>query len=125
MNGANSLASVEAIFVPGDPPRTGSLALWRADGGPVGGETPPPKGAIGEIDLVLPTAAMVRRRRVPACLVPVRVALPWLVALGQVVADGGDADVTPRVAPGRRGVEMSASLRAWAIAAKVGAQLVA
>ncbi len=115
MSSRGSLAPVEAVFVPGDPPRTGYLALWRrhedSDGlygaaWPIGTEQPFSAGLILDVELVLPTASMVRRRRVVARLVPIADALPWLVGLGQ-------------------GMDLSASLAVWATAAKLGAQLVA
>ena len=96
-------AALEAVFVPGDPPRTGVLALW-GDG--FGNEALLPTGRIGDVELVLPTAATVRRRRVVARLVDLPDALAWLVGLPT------DADLSP-------------SLAAWATAAKLGAQLVA
>lgn len=88
----------EAVFVPGDPPRTGVLALWAGAGLDEVGEP-------GEIGLVLPAANGVRRRRLPARLVPIGAALPALVA-------GSTALPSP-------------SLRAWAAAATMGATLVA
>ena len=90
--------------MPGDPPRTGCLALWRPDGAALGASFP--SGEAGQVELILPTTAAVRRRRVPVSLVPVAQALPWLVGLSP-------------------GAEGSASLAAWAVAAKLGAQLVA
>jgi superfamily II DNA or RNA helicase len=95
--------AVEAVFLPGDPARTGRLALWGAGLGP---DAPLPDGLTNEVELVLPTSAMVRRRRVAARVVDLDRALPWLVGLP------ADAD-------------LSSSLSAWAAAAKLGAQLVA
>jgi superfamily II DNA or RNA helicase len=97
------IVAVEAVFVPGDPPRTGLFALW-GDG--FGIDAPLPPGRISDVELVLPTTKMVRRRREPARLVDLPDALSWLVGLP------ADADISP-------------SLAAWATAAKLGAQLIA
>ena len=91
------------MFVPSDPPRAGVLALW---GEGFGTGAPVPAGRISDVELVLPTAAMVRRRREVARLVDLPHALPWLVGLPA-------------------GAEISPSLAGWAAAAKLGAQLVA
>ena len=86
----------EAVLVPADPPRTSVLALW-------GPGAPAPDG---EVTLVLPTAASVRTRTVPARLVPLPAAVPALVETA------GRPDLT-------------ASLAAWASAAVQGTRLVA
>jgi hypothetical protein len=54
----------EAVFVPGDPGRLGALALYDIPGD-IPGDAPR-----SSIELVLPTAKSVRRRTVPARLVP-------------------------------------------------------
>ncbi len=88
-----------AVFVPGDPPRTGHLALWPP---PESAGVPP--GEVGEIDLVLPSGTGVRRRRVPALLVSVTDVIGWLA--------GPPTECSP-------------SLAAWMAAARLGLQLVA
>jgi superfamily II DNA or RNA helicase len=93
------LATIGACFVPGDPPRTGHLALWPP---PEPGLAPP--GMAGRLELILPAGTTVRRRRVEALLVPVGDALEWLAASPQ----------------GR-----SPSLAMWTVAAQVGIQLIA
>ncbi len=67
-----------------------------------------PDAPAGEVELVLAmgAAGTVRRRRVPARLVPMAVAVPWLATLP--VSDG-----------------LSPSVAAWAAAAKLGVALVA
>jgi len=102
---------VEAIFVPGDPPRSGALALWALPGAApggldavLGGWAPP--GRHGELGVVLRAGSTVRRRIVDARLVAVGDALVWLVGL---TPDAG----------------VSASLAGWATAAKLGTGLVA
>ena len=91
------------MFLPGDPARAGVIALW---GSGFGKGAWLPAGRIGDVELVLPTAAMVRRKREGARIVDLADALPWLVGLPT------DAVLSP-------------SLAAWATAAKLGAQLVA
>lgn len=64
-----------AVFVPGDPARTGTVAFWHPDG------TAPPalgSGTAGSLDVVRPDGSGVALARVPAVLVPVRAALPLL-----------------------------------------------
>jgi superfamily II DNA or RNA helicase len=97
---ASGTGRSHAVYLPGDPPRAGHLALW-----------PPPDGALsarqttGELELVLPAGATVRRRRVPAALVPIADAIPFLAAL--------ELD---RATP---------SLAAWSVATRVALQLIA
>ncbi|MPZ60345.1 MAG: ATP-dependent helicase [Propionibacteriales bacterium] len=59
----------DAVFVPGDPPRTGVLALW--------GDGVEPDA---ELDLVLPAGSQVRRTRTRVRLVPMADAIPLLTA---------------------------------------------
>src|ERR1700730_9388121 len=59
----------EATFLPGDPPREARFALWR----PVPGFAPS-----GLVRLVVPAPNGVRAEDVPAALVPVSTAIPWL-----------------------------------------------
>ena len=105
--------TAEAVFVPGDPLRFSTLALWDRDQ-----PTEPisvSSGALAErpdllttgtVELVLPVGSRVRVTTVTAVLVPWRVALDWLVEL------------TP-------GDDVTASLAAWAVAARLGTDLVA
>ncbi|KUN91395.1 DEAD/DEAH box helicase [Streptomyces caeruleatus] len=65
-----------AVFVPGDPARTGRVAFWRADGGAV------PLvacGSVEELAVALPGDDCVELVTVPAVVVPVRAALPVLM----------------------------------------------
>ncbi|MFM9615665.1 DEAD/DEAH box helicase [Streptomyces niveiscabiei] len=62
-----------AVFVPGDPARTGRVALWRPDGGAL-----PPVGSAGSLRVVRPAGAGVETVEVPAVFVPAREALPLL-----------------------------------------------
>ncbi|MHC3452585.1 DEAD/DEAH box helicase [Streptomyces prasinus] len=69
------LARCSAVFVPGDPARTGRMAFWRPEGSapPV-----PDRGRIEELTVVVPGGEGVRAVGVPAVLLPVRTALPAL-----------------------------------------------
>ncbi|MFD0313427.1 DEAD/DEAH box helicase [Streptomyces flavalbus] len=71
----SELARCRSVFVPGDPPRTGGVAFWRP-----GGDAPPQiaVGARPELTVVVPGGDGVEPVRVPALLLPVRVALPVL-----------------------------------------------
>ncbi|MET8977402.1 hypothetical protein ABZX85_17450 [Streptomyces sp. NPDC004539] len=62
-----------AVFVPGDPARTGRIAFWHPDG-----TTPPAVGSAGSLRVVRRAGAGVEAAQVPAALVPVREALPLL-----------------------------------------------
>jgi len=71
----SELASCRAVFVPGDPARTGRVAFWQPDG------APPPAvaaGTVEELALVTPGDDGVELVRLPAVLLPVRAALPVL-----------------------------------------------
>ncbi|WSD92409.1 DEAD/DEAH box helicase [Streptomyces canus] len=71
----SELALCCAVFVPGDPARTGSVAFWRPDG------APPPAVAAGTVEdltLVVPGEGGVDLVSLPAVLLPVRAALPVL-----------------------------------------------
>ncbi|MFF7639896.1 SNF2-related protein [Streptomyces canus] len=71
----SELASCRAVFVPGDPARTGRVAFWQPDG------APPPAVAAGTVEdlaLVTPGDDGAELVRLPVILLPVRVALPVL-----------------------------------------------
>ncbi|MET9680057.1 DEAD/DEAH box helicase [Streptomyces coeruleorubidus] len=72
----SELADCCAVFLPGDPARTGSVAFWRPDG-----ETPPVtvSASVSDLTVVVPTGDGVEPQSVPAVLVPVRIALPVLI----------------------------------------------
>ncbi|MHC5909338.1 hypothetical protein ACVNF4_36590, partial [Streptomyces sp. S6] len=59
-----------AVFVPGDPARTGRIAFWLPDG-----STPPTVGSAASLRVVRRAGAGVECAEVPAALVPVREAL--------------------------------------------------
>ncbi|MEV6962491.1 DEAD/DEAH box helicase [Streptomyces sp. NPDC051207] len=71
----SALARCCAVFVPGDPARTGRVAFWRPDG-----ESPPavPAGSAEDLDVVVPDGDGVEVVTVPAVVLPVRAALPVL-----------------------------------------------
>ncbi|QOV39989.1 DEAD/DEAH box helicase [Streptomyces ferrugineus] len=71
----SELAGCSAVFVPGDPARTGRIAFWRADGGAVPLVA---SGSVEELELVLPGDEGLQSASVPAVLLPVRAALPVL-----------------------------------------------
>ena len=88
-------AGAELVFVPGDPPRTGTFAWYHPSGsgpgpGPGRGDT----GTAGttEIEVVVPTASRVRRRRVPA--VPLGV-VDAVAVLGALDSGAGDPAAPP------------------------------
>ncbi len=89
------VSGVHAVFVPGDPPRAGYLALW-----------PPPDrpGDRIRIELAVPAGTTVRRRTVDAFRMPLPDAIAWL------------ADPPSDPEP---------SLSAWLVAARLGMQLIA
>ncbi len=95
--------------MPGPLPREGRLALWHADGVP---DAPAVGGAalndptVDDVDLVVQTGRAIRRRTVRARLLDVRTALRWLA--GEVP-----------------GPEPSLSVTAWAVAFRLGVDLVA
>ncbi|WP_411148033.1 DEAD/DEAH box helicase [Streptomyces sp. A30] len=64
-----------AVFVPGDPARTGGVAFWRPDR-----EVPPAveAGSVEDLAVVLPGDDGVELVSVPAVLLPVHAALPVL-----------------------------------------------
>ncbi|NUT25475.1 MAG: ATP-dependent helicase [Streptomyces sp.] len=71
----SELASCCAVFVPGDPARTGRVAFWRADG-----DTAPlvASGSVEDLAVALPGEDGVEVLSVPAVVLPVRAALPVL-----------------------------------------------
>ncbi|WP_234311957.1 DEAD/DEAH box helicase [Streptomyces griseus] len=71
----SELARCCAVFVPGDPARTGTVAFWRPDG-----DAPPDvaSGSAGDLVVALPGDEGVEAVTVPALLLPVRAALPVL-----------------------------------------------
>ncbi|MFH8938754.1 DEAD/DEAH box helicase [Streptomyces griseosporeus] len=78
-----------AVFVPGDPARTGSIAFWRPDG-----TAPPsvPPGRAAELTVALPGEEGVEPVTVPALLLPVGAALPVLTR-ARAAAHGHPAGV--------------------------------
>ncbi|MFJ3210907.1 DEAD/DEAH box helicase [Streptomyces flaveolus] len=71
----SELARCRAVFVPGDPARTGTVAFWRPDG-----EDPPhvPSASVADLTVVVPDGDGVEPAHVPAVLLPIREALPVL-----------------------------------------------
>ncbi|GAA2477489.1 DEAD/DEAH box helicase [Streptomyces longisporus] len=71
----SELARCCAVFMPGDPARTGRVAFWRPDG-----SAPPPHaaGSLQDLGVVLPGGDGVELVQVPAVLLPVRAALAVL-----------------------------------------------
>ncbi|MEV5282706.1 SNF2-related protein [Streptomyces sp. NPDC006692] len=66
-----ALAACAAVFIPSDPPREGRVAFWRRDAAA-------PPGAGENVSVVRPHGASVRRREVPATVLPVAEALAVL-----------------------------------------------
>ena len=97
--GAVWWSGVEATYVD-DAPRPGWLALWT------GGVGEPVGGADHDLDLVVPAGAQVRRRTMRVRRLPLRDAIDDLVDL-------------PATA------EVSASVRAWAVATRLSVDLAA
>lgn len=71
----SELARCCAVFVPGDPARSGTVAFWRPDGG-----VPPlmAAGSLENLTVIRPGGEGVEPAEVPALLLPVRAALPVL-----------------------------------------------
>ncbi|MEV1069274.1 DEAD/DEAH box helicase [Streptomyces sp. NPDC050263] len=71
----SELACCSAVFVPGTPARTGSVAFWHPDG-----DAPPvaPSASVRELPVVRPAGTGVALAHVPAVLLPVLDALPVL-----------------------------------------------
>ncbi|MER7395188.1 DEAD/DEAH box helicase [Streptomyces sp. NPDC000151] len=81
----SGLSRCAAVYVPGDPPRTGRIAFWWPDGGPSPDGEPLPDGfAAGTVSAERLTVALpseegqVVTREVPALFLPVAAALPVL-----------------------------------------------
>jgi superfamily II DNA or RNA helicase len=107
--GRPALAGTDFTFLPGDPPRSGHFAAFRL-GTDQGQElADDPMAALGQpvtIELALPAGTSVRRRRVPAVLLPVTTALALLL----------DVEGSPT---------MTATARTWASVMTAGLGLVA
>ncbi|MFF8973497.1 DEAD/DEAH box helicase [Streptomyces sp. NPDC014995] len=70
----SELAHHPALFLPGTPARTGSVAFWRPDG-----DAPRfASGSVTDLSVVRPTETGVELVRLPAVQLPVRDALPVL-----------------------------------------------
>ncbi|MEV0642548.1 DEAD/DEAH box helicase [Streptomyces sp. NPDC050619] len=71
----SELASCCAVFMPGDPARTGTVAFWCPDG-----DAPPAvaAGSVEDLTVVLPGGEGVELVSVPALLLPLGAALPVL-----------------------------------------------
>ncbi|WP_052866680.1 DEAD/DEAH box helicase [Streptomyces niger] len=73
------LARCAAVYVPGDPPRTGRIAFWRPDGEPLSDDFAPATATVEELTVALPIEdGQVVPREVPAVLLTVDAALPVL-----------------------------------------------
>jgi superfamily II DNA or RNA helicase len=83
------LSACEAVFLPGDPPREGRVAFWRADGG----ELPECDVEPEDLTVVRPHGNGVRRRSMTAVLLPVAQAVPVLTR-ARALAHSGDASAT-------------------------------
>ncbi|MFH0517674.1 DEAD/DEAH box helicase [Streptomyces sp. M41] len=71
----SELSSCCAVFLPGDPARTGRIAFWRADGGAVPLAVP---GSFEDVTVAVPAEGGVAQVSVPAVVLPVRDALSVL-----------------------------------------------
>ncbi len=76
------LARCQAVFLPGDPARTGRVAFWLPDG-----EAPLAHGAVERLTVAVPAGADVTTTTVRATLLPVREALPVLTRARAARAD--------------------------------------
>ncbi|HEX2809324.1 MAG TPA: SNF2 helicase-associated domain-containing protein, partial [Kineosporiaceae bacterium] len=100
------MLSGEAVFVPNEVPRLGTLVLWGPGAGPDSIELVFPRGTDG-----------VRKRVVPASRLPIPEALDRLLAIGPATAAGDT--------PHRGRMEPSHSVAVWAAAATAGIGLIA
>lgn len=93
-----ALARRAAVFLPADPPRTGQVAFWRPDGGPVDVTTDADETAglpTQSLTVAVPVPGVGTRtgsadygielRDVPAVVLPVAAALPVLTDRKSVV----------------------------------------
>ncbi|MEV5437668.1 DEAD/DEAH box helicase [Streptomyces sp. NPDC052682] len=71
----SELAHHCAVFVPGDPARTGSVAFWQPDGAALPTVA---SASVADLTVVVPGGDGVEAVRVPALLLPVGAALPVL-----------------------------------------------
>jgi SNF2 family DNA or RNA helicase len=71
----HELAHCCAVFLPGDPARTGAVAFWRPDGEAPAAAAP---GALTDLTVVLPGESGIEPVTVPAVVLPMRAALPVL-----------------------------------------------
>ncbi|MFG2845141.1 DEAD/DEAH box helicase [Kitasatospora sp. NPDC048296] len=70
----SALGTCAAVFLPTDPPRLGQVAFWRPDG-----SAPPVRqDGITQLVVVRPHGSSARRRTVPATVLSVAQALPFL-----------------------------------------------
>ena len=93
---AVSLAGFDLTFLPGDPPRASRFAAFRLDDDQGDESSEDRLAGLGEqarIELVLPAGRFVRRRRVPATLLPIATALPLLLDLENSPATTGTARI--------------------------------
>ncbi|MFF7312394.1 SNF2-related protein [Streptomyces sp. NPDC008137] len=76
----SELAHHRAVFLPGDPARTGGLAFWRPDGEapPVLASAPAASAPATNLTVAVPGGDAIETENVPAVLLPVRAALPVL-----------------------------------------------
>ncbi|MGW1074167.1 DEAD/DEAH box helicase [Streptomyces sp. NPDC002537] len=76
------LARCSAVFLPGDPARTGRVAFWRLDDDP-----PAAPGSVEDLTVVVSDGADVTTTTVRAVVLPVREALPVLTRARAAGAD--------------------------------------
>jgi superfamily II DNA or RNA helicase len=101
------LGRYAAVFVPGDPPRTGAIAFWAPDGSPPPAPGGSASAAHDELALVVrSTGGDLHRQVVPVVRVPV-------------------ADALPILARARRAGDAHRAAAFWGAVAVLGLQLVA
>ncbi|WP_237742768.1 DEAD/DEAH box helicase [Actinopolymorpha alba] len=71
---------VEAVFVPADPPRTGTIALWEPSRAGSGSGNAAGSGGDATVEVVLPAGSRVRRSVVPARLLTIAEAIDHFTA---------------------------------------------
>ncbi|MFD5387741.1 DEAD/DEAH box helicase [Streptomyces sp. NPDC127074] len=102
------LSRCTAVFLPGDPARTGRIAFWRPDGSPPSG---PATGSTEELTVAVPvdgtddgstgparTGLDVRTRTVRALVLPLGEALPVLTRARARAAQAGPGQCDPATA---------------------------